>query len=405
VLRDEIRRQSKQSALVRLACLATIALVAHLHAETLTDLLAQGDAGKSLRPLAETLGREVARSLPIVSASPGIRYEYDFGSNTYVRRVSLGGEAFVEHADPVGRGHLNLGLIYQHVRFDRFGGQDLHDLSDTHPFASAGGAALFRINRRDLDVEINEATLGAIYGISDRLDIGLSVPLMGSSLDLRDDLTQFKPRFKRFPEGATGSDFGIGDIVVRPKFTIVATSSIRASAGLLFRIPSGSKDNFQGVGSPELAPGLFVSSVGRTLGRSLVLRGHANLSMLFDTDDVNQSEGRWAAAADLSFGERAIGAIALIGRHAVGRIFDQDSIAFERCLSGAKSCESGTGTYGSRPLFGLNGARPDYVDLSIGGRVVVWRDSVIAFANVLIPLLKEGLVAEPVPVVGIEVAL
>jgi hypothetical protein len=43
--------------------------------------------------------------------------------------------------------------------------------------------------------------------------------------------------------------------------------------------------------------------------------------------------------------------------------------------------------------------RPDFYDLSIGG--IVWRDTVIAFANVLVPLNDDG---RRDPAVGLEAA-
>ena len=59
---------------------------------------------------------------------------------------------------------------------------------------------------------------------------------------------------------------------------------------------------------------------------------------------------------------------------------------------------------GTAPLFGLTGDRPDYYDMSIGGRASVWRDMVIAFANVVVPLNDAGVRTGVIPLVGVEVA-
>ena len=60
--------------------------------------------------------------------------------------------------------------------------------------------------------------------------------------------------------------------------------------------------------------------------------------------------------------------------------------------------------FGVAPLFGLTGERPDFYDLSIGGRANLWRDTVIAFANVVVPLNQAGVRMDLIPLVGVEVA-
>ena len=55
-----------------------------------------------------------------------------------------------------------------------------------------------------------------------------------------------------------------------------------------------------------------------------------------------------------------------------------------------------------RPLFGLQGGRTDVVDFSFGGRVDVWRDRLLAFANVLVPPNRDGVRADAIPTVGLE---
>jgi hypothetical protein len=57
---------------------------------------------------------------------------------------------------------------------------------------------------------------------------------------------------------------------------------------------------------------------------------------------------------------------------------------------------------GTAPLFGLSGARPDYYDLSIGGRGSVWRDTVFAFVNVVLSLNDGFVRTDPIPAIGVE---
>lgn len=386
------------------ACLLIAVSQGDTRAATLTGVLTEAYEGR-LRALADSFGRGVARSLPVVAASPGIHYEYDYESNTYVRHLSVAGELYVERADPIGRGRWDFSLAYQHVRFDRFGDQDLQNLSDPYPIIDPGSKTpLISIKHEDIDVEVHEAILNVIWGLSDSLDLSLLVPTVSSSLSVSEELLVFgsengsREVFGKF--GASGT--GVGDIVLRCKLSLFRGDWIHASGGLALTLPSGSDDNFQGVGALEVAPGLFASSKRRDLGGAVALQGHANLSMVLNTENISQSEGRWGVAGDLAFGGRATIGLALLGRHAVSEIFPQGVIDFPRCLS---ACGKSNATVGPRPLFGLSGQRPNYLNLSFGGRVVLWRDSVIAFANVLVPLLDQGLTSEPVPLLGIEVSL
>ena len=60
------------------------------------------------------------------------------------------------------------------------------------------------------------------------------------------------------------------------------------------------------------------------------------------------------------------------------------------------------GTVQQEPLLGLNFDRKDYIDLSFGGRVVVWRN-VMVFANIIRALNDDGLRNDTViPAFGVE---
>ena len=381
----------------------TACWVADSRAASLVEVLTQPYEGK-LRPLASSMAQAVGRSLPIVAVSPDIRYEYDYTLNSYVRHVSLGGELFVERAETIGRGHWDLSLVYQHVRFDRFGGQDLHELSDTNAIIEPSTRTpLLSIDHSSIDVEVNEAIFNVIHGVSDRFDLSVSAPLITSSLDVRERLTIFghQPAPSHVQGHFSATSTGVGDVVLRSKAYVFSGDRILASAGISVTVPTGSLHNLQGVGVTEVTPKLFVSSRERALRNGIGMRGEVNLAMVLDTGDVDRSESRWAIAGAFTFSSRATLGVGLLGRDAVRPLFSDRSISFPRCAPTNDRCDS----VASAPLLGFSGRRPDYLDLSVGGRVLLWRDSLVGFANVLVPLSSEGLIAEPTPVVGIELSL
>src|SRR5262249_59791202 len=118
--------------------------------------------------------------------------------------------------------------------------------------------------------------------------------------------------------------------------------------------------------------------------------------------DVERSQGRWALGVDVSWMQRIHGDVALLGADDVGSLLDQHAV-------NAFLCDAKCGTPQAHSvetsLFGISSSRADQVALSIRIRAVLWRDALIGFANVTIPLLDQGVVTEPVPLVGIEYAL
>src|SRR2546422_11488586 len=73
----------------------------------------------------QALFESIGRSLPIISASAGFSYRFDFETGTFVREGALSGQLFVERPDPIGKRRLNVSLSYQRVVFDRVNGKDL----------------------------------------------------------------------------------------------------------------------------------------------------------------------------------------------------------------------------------------------------------------------------------------
>src|SRR5262245_35682749 len=87
------------------------------------------------RSIANSLAASIARSLPIIAASAGISYRFNFETDTFERETSILGQLYLERAEPLGRGRLNVSVSYQRVKLDSFEGKDLDNLSDTQlPF-------------------------------------------------------------------------------------------------------------------------------------------------------------------------------------------------------------------------------------------------------------------------------
>src|SRR5262249_13717096 len=127
------------------------------------------------------------------------------------------------------------------------------------------------------------------------------------------------------------------------------------------------------------------------MARSMHLLGYLNAGVNVDAQDAGSSEGRWGVGLDCGLGERGTLAIAVSGRH-----------AFESLLPPGTTTFPHPPDFRERALFGIEGGRADIYDFSIGGRINLWRDELIGFANVILPLNRDGVRADMIPTAGIE---
>src|SRR5262249_29899401 len=163
----------------------------------------QGRVPSPTIALGNALADTVARSLPVTSASPGLTFSYDPASGAYVRDTDLLGQLYLERARPIGKGKWNVTASYQRVQIDAVQGIDLDGLSDTslpivtNTFNSAGkrGSSLVKFDKYDVSLAVNMVTLAATYGLTDNIDVNLTLPILASrlSVDSRQRMFTFNP--------------------------------------------------------------------------------------------------------------------------------------------------------------------------------------------------------------------
>ena len=359
--------------------------------------------GTSLAPLRDAFASSVARSLPVTASSPGFVYRYDFETDVFEREASIAGQLYLEPPDPVGRKRLNLSFNYQWVDFDTFEGSELASLQDTHPPIISSAGDLFTVPRLALSLRTNEFTASATYGLTDDLDVNVTLPLLDSSFHLL--LEQcFNPgrggcRSRLSASPAHGNAVGPGDTFLRVKYRFFHGDRLVMAAGIVSRLPTGNEDDFQGAGGFEIAPMIYAATSRVHVASHIDLRPYVNFGANFDTDDVGQSEGRWGVGVDLGIRDFTTFAVAFFGRHQFERMGSAHAFDVDRCLQTVGStCTSRT----RAPLFGFENERSDFYDVSVGVRLSIWPDFLTAYANVIVPLNDDGLRADAIPLAGIE---
>jgi hypothetical protein len=398
-----MRRSCSGLAAIGVAAVIAVGVTGHGEARTLIGLFRRQSnvvallSGQPdlLEPLAEALTTSIVRALPTISASPGFTYRFDPDTGAFVRETSVLGQTLLERADPLGRHRWNVGVSYQHVPIDTVDGEDIGRLRDAR-FPIFGG---LRLPFFGLDIETHQLTGSASYGITDDLEVNLTVPVLQTRFAIAQRISLIDPQsfaeIASLTRAASATKVGVGDLIVRSKLRVLRRDRGQLAAGLLLRIPTGNEDNFQGTGTVELAPALYASSAALPLGPWARLVGYANGSVNIDTADPGSSEIRWGVGGDCGFGEWATIAVAVLGRHPLRRLAPPGF--FDTLRTNPR-----TGRAVILPLFGLETGRSDFYDLSVGGRVNLWRDTLIGLAAVLIPLNRDGFRSDFVPMVGLE---
>jgi hypothetical protein len=350
------------------------------------------------------------RSLPLPSASAGVSYAFDPATGNFQRQPSTFGQVYLDRADPIGARRLNVQFAYQYVQLQEIDGYDANDLRDPAPIYVPGKAAALVIPRLDVSAALHQFLFAGTYGLTDDLEVSLAVPVIYSDLfagvqaRLLGVLQDGSVLRRSLDLAEPQRTVGVGDLLLRAKYRIVEADPVHVSAGLLLRLPTGSTSQLRGVGFLEVAPAVLASTRVFRPATWARLQGHLNASVGFDTEDVGQSEARWGIGLDWGISENVTAAVALLGRNQFGRVAPPGFFDLPRCPGASlAACATDPAVRGgTAPLFGLSGERPDYYDVSIGGRGAVWRDTVFAFANVLVPLNDGFVRTAPIPLVGVE---
>ena len=343
------------------------------------------------------------RSYPVIAASAGVTYRFDPLTGAFERQAAMVGQLFLERAEPIGRDHWNIGVSYQRVALKSIEGKDASALSDDIPIAIVDDklqvVGLVTFDQLSANAVTHIATLSLTYGVTDAADLNLTVPVIVSDLSSEataSGLDLVTGEFATATERDSETSTGFGDVILRGRYRLLDLDLVKVAAGLVFRFPSGNVDSLRGTGVYEIAP-LLYSSTRTWHPRSWArLTAYLNGGVDLIVEDVDASEGRWGVGLDWGITDGATLGLAVLGRHAFQRLASPGFFDLVRVFPGP--------TLGQAPLFGIEGKRPDYYDFSVGGRMNLWRDTLIAFANAVIPLNDAGIRTDVIPLVGIELA-
>ncbi len=257
----------------------------------------------------DAIGTNIA-NIPLGATSSGATFQLVDGLP--VRTSESSGPVFGERAQTLGRGRLSFGANVTGMSFASIRGTPLDELRFvfTHQDVGVPGLGdpplekdLIDV-RTWMDINLVVASLYATYGVTDRLDIGVAVPLVHTSIRGEStaqvvpfgDIVHF---FSGTPEDpvlnatahAQGSATGIGDVVLRAKLNLNQAPAAGVSLLTEAHLPTGDEDNLLGAGAWSMR------ALGVYSARFDAFSPHANVGAVYRSSDLQNS----AVVANVGF--------------------------------------------------------------------------------------------------------
>ena len=235
--------------------------------------------GTMISFITSAIGGNVA-DFPFSAASGGTTFRFENG--TPVPTSNSAGPVFAERGQTLGSGRMLVGFSYNTFSYSSIRGVDLHNVNLVFTHENVTGPACDSVLGKSctpygvptlendimpfnlsLDIHVSLASFTFTYGISDRLDIGIALPLVSTTLvgQSQANIIPFggDSAFHYFAGTPTnpvlsasrfvqGQATGLGDLAVRAKLNV--HSSDRTSVALLVdgRFPTGSEQDLLGAG-------------------------------------------------------------------------------------------------------------------------------------------------------------
>jgi hypothetical protein len=262
-------------------------------------------------------------ALPLPSPASGLTYSFDNALGVFQRSTQSFGPILAERSETIGRGKLTFAITYQRFTFDSIEGLSLGSVPAlfTHDDYQLGGGRRDVVTTSNaIMANVDQAVGFLSYGLTDRLDVSLAVPILRVDMSVASDATIHRigtagsPATHYFDDGTAacslanidfasptqcttrrylraGTASGPGDIIVRLKGTALRSDKLGLALGVDVRLPTGDEENFLGLGTTGVKPFLALSF---GLGR---VSPHVNVGYLWN--------GKSVLAGSVATGEKA----------------------------------------------------------------------------------------------------
>jgi hypothetical protein len=366
--------------------------------------------------ITNSIGGNVA-DFPFSAASGGTTFKFEGGAP--VATSTSAGPVFAERGQTLGRGRVLVGLSYNTFHYTSLRGVDLSNINLVFTHENVTGPRCDSIVGQScdpmgvptlendimpfqlsLDINVSVTSFVLTYGVSDRLDVGVAIPLVSTSLVGQSTATIIPfggdSAFHYFAGTPTnpvlsasrfvqGSATGLGDVAVRAKLNV--HNSDRTSVALLAdgRFPTGSEQDLLGAGQFS---GRFLAIVSATFAS---FSPHADVGYLRRVGSYRND----AVLATLGFDHLMSPSVTLAA----------DLIA-QMQVGNSRLVVPGPVTYDQPFKRTVNTSdipniRDDLINGSLGFKWTL-REGPTVIANLMVPLNRGGLRTDELYTVGLE---
>jgi hypothetical protein len=331
----------------------------------------------------ETLSNALLASIatvPVSSSSSGFSYRLNPALGTVERASQTFGPLYVERALTAGAGQASIGFTMQYANFSSLDGNDLKNgsfITVANQFRDE--PAPFDTETLTLDVQTRTATFVGNVGVSNRVDLGVAVPLIklnisGSRINNYRGTALLQAR-------ATAATTGLGDVAIRSKVRLTPDGPGAAAFGFEARLPTGREEDLLGAG--ELA--LRFTGLGSYEAGVTSVYGNFTLG----TGGIGR-EVSYSGAVAVAASPR----VTLVGEVLARRIEGLDRIGPIAVphprISGVNTIRLMPTGENETTAYGVAG-----IKWNVGG---TW----LLHADVLMPIIQNGLTATVTPTIAIE---
>jgi Putative MetA-pathway of phenol degradation len=271
---------------------------------------------------------------------------FDVATGVPVETQDSLGPLLAESATTLGKHKINLAFGASRFKYDSIDGQDLDDIVLDFPHEDCcsfqGGIQrpppdgvlsgfetdLVRVNL-DIDLQYDVLAFFANYGLTDRWDIGIVVPVLSVDAHARahadvvsvsgaTGIHSFFGQDELQNSSTGGSETGIGDVVLRTKYNFLRDHGTMPDLALLAQVtfPTGDEKNLLGTGETRYKAGLIASKRYGAFGP------HLNVAYETSTGPDYLDNLTYAAGFDVRTSPKFTAGLDLLGRYNP----DQDAV-------------------------------------------------------------------------------
>ena len=372
-----------------------------VHGDHYSPSVVQGE-NNLLAFLTGAIGQSIS-SLPFAAATSGVTFSFETG--VPVPTAVSPGPIFGERAQTLGRGRFLVAAIVNGIAYNNIRGESLDDLRFLFTHQNVGDPALGNPTFEndvievvtDIDLSLLVTSLMMTYGIADRVDLGVALPIVHASLSGA-SLAQVEPYQATTPHlfgtesapsliavsDADGSATGLGDVALRMKVNAYLGEEGGISIIGDVRLPTGDEENFLGTGATTLRVFAVAST---TYGR---FSPHLNAGYFYTNGENQPSRATGVLGFDHLISESVTIAGELLGSLQVGNFWAlPDPVIFT--APEVRTLE----------LTSIPERKDHIMHASFGAKFSPGADLRIV-GNVLVPLTKASIQPTAVWTVGLE---